>query len=187
MQQRNIRVTIEIAIFTALAMVLDQFVLFRMPQGGSISLAMLPIIVIALRRGTIVGFTTGFLMGLLNFMFGGFFVNIIQMLLDYPLSFAVIGFAGVFSKPFQAYITADHRSKAATYASLGTIVSGISALVPHTIAGVVFYASFAPKNESVFLYSLIYNATFLIPQTLITLVIIVLLVLKAPRIFTDNL
>lgn len=187
MQQRNIRVTIEIAIFMALAIVLDQIVLFRMPQGGSITLAMLPIIVIALRRGAAVGITAGFLTGLLNFMMGGFFVNIFQMLLDYPLAVAVIGLAGVYSKTFQTQLAAGQLNKASISASFATLISGVAALVPHTIAGVVFYASFAPKNQSVLIYSLVYNATFLIPKTLITMVVLVLLVLKAPRIFTDNL
>lgn len=187
MQQRNIRVTIEIAIFTALAIVLDQIVLFRMPQGGSISLAMLPIIVIALRRGTMVGITTGFLTGLLNFIFGGFFVNLFQMLLDYPLAVAVIGFAGVYSKTFQKQLANGQFTMAAFSASCATMISGFAALVPHTIAGVVFYSTFAPKNQSVLLYSLIYNASFLIPKALVTLVVVAILVLKAPRIFTDNL
>lgn len=187
MQQRNIRVTIEIAIFIALAIVLDQIVLFRMPQGGSISLGMLPIIVIALRRGAGVGITTGFLTGLLSFMLGGFFVNIFQMLLDYPLAIAVIGLAGIYSKTFQAQLSAGQLNKASLSASFATLIAGLAELVPHTIAGVVFYASFAPQNQSVFIYSLVYNATVIIPKTLITMVVLVLLVLKAPRIFTDNL
>jgi len=187
MQQRNIRISVEIAIFTALALVLDKIIIFRMPQGGSISLVMLPIIVIALRRGAMVGFTAGFLTGLLNFMTGGFFVNIFQMLLDYPLAVAVIGFAGVYAKTFQRQLANGEKTKATISASIATLIGGAAALIPHTLAGVVFYASFASKNQSVLIYSFLYNAGFLVPKTLLTMVVIAILVLKAPKIFTDNL
>lgn len=56
----------EIGVAIALAAVLGQVRLFQMPQGGSVSLELLPIIFIAVRRGVAPAIVTGVLYGLLQ-------------------------------------------------------------------------------------------------------------------------
>ena len=51
MQDSRVQVMIEVALSVALAVVLGWLRPFRMPFGGSIALDMLPIMIVALRRG----------------------------------------------------------------------------------------------------------------------------------------
>ncbi len=94
---RNPKVLAEMAIFTALATALSTIVVYILPQGGSITLAsMVPIIWLALRRGPKVGIVTGVIYGLIQFIMLPYAIDPIQVLLDYPLAFGVLGFAGFF-------------------------------------------------------------------------------------------
>ena len=87
------------AIFTALATALSTIVVYVMPQGGSITLAsMVPIIWLALRRGPKVGLVTAVIYGFIQFTMLPYAIDPIQVLLDYPLAFGVLGLAGFFPK-----------------------------------------------------------------------------------------
>jgi len=182
MRNRNLHITVEIAIFTALTLVLDQFAVFKMPQGGSISLGMLPILVIALRHGTGVGLVTGMLTGIVNFLFGGYFLNVVQIILDYPVAFAVLGLAGVVADRFQQQLQEGQLTKAVVSASLGTLFGSIAVWIAHTISGIAFFGQFAPHGQAIWFYSMTYNAAYVIPKMTLTLVVLILLILKAPRI-----
>ena len=78
----------EIGIAVALAAVLGQLRFFVMPQGGSVSLELLPIIFVAVRSGVVPGLTAGLLYGLVQlFLPGAFVYHPVQAALDYPLAF----------------------------------------------------------------------------------------------------
>lgn len=85
----------EVAIFSAIALVFDKIPLFTMPQGGSVSLVMLPILLLALRHGLGVGVLTGGIVGTIQLFYGGYFLNVFQVFLDYAFSYAGIGLAGL--------------------------------------------------------------------------------------------
>jgi hypothetical protein len=55
----GVRTVAEIGVALALAAILGQVRLFVMPQGGSVSLELLPVIFIAVRRGVVPGLVTG--------------------------------------------------------------------------------------------------------------------------------
>lgn len=75
----------------------------RMAQGGSVSLEMLPILVIALRRGLVPGVALGLVFGLLQLVLpGAFLVQPLQVALDYPIAFAVLGLAALIPVPIVA-------------------------------------------------------------------------------------
>ena len=59
---------------------------------------MVPIIWLALRRGPKVGITTGVIYGIIQFIILPYAIDPIQVLLDYPLAFGVLGLAGFFQK-----------------------------------------------------------------------------------------
>src|SRR5512136_2744499 len=80
----------------ALSLVSHSF--FRLPQGGSINLGMVPIFWLAIRRGLTIGAFGGAVFGLVDLAIEPFVVHPIQLVLDYPLAFAVLGLAGVFQK-----------------------------------------------------------------------------------------
>ena len=95
MTGRRTRILVEIALTIALAVVLNLVKLWRMPYGGDVSLEMLPILVLALRRGWKPGVVAGALYGLVSLMFGAVVVHWAQFVLDYPLAYALVVVAGV--------------------------------------------------------------------------------------------
>lgn len=85
----------EVAIAAALSLILSLFPLWKMPQGGSITLSMLPVLVVAFRRGVIPGLICGFLAGCFQMIADPSLFSLPQVILDYGLSYTVLGFAGI--------------------------------------------------------------------------------------------
>ena len=162
---RDVRVLTESALAIALAFVLGLIKVFQMPMGGSISLEMIPLILLALRQGPLVGMVAGAAYGLLDLAIEPFIVHPVQVLLDYPLAFGALGLAGFFQPTVRGAI-------------VGTVVAVLARFICHFISGVVFFASYAPEGWNVYIYSAAYNAAFLIPS-LIVAVIVVLVLLRA--------
>jgi thiamine transporter len=162
---RDVRVLTEAALAIALAFVLGLIKVFQMPMGGSISLEMIPLILLALRQGPLVGMVAGAAYGLLDLAIEPFIVHPVQVLLDYPLAFGALGLAGFFQPTVRGAI-------------VGTVVAVLARFICHFISGVVFFASYAPEGWNVYIYSAAYNAAYLIPS-LIVAVIVVLVLLRA--------
>ncbi len=93
---RDTRVLTEAALAIALAFVLGLIKVFKMPYGGSISLEMVPLILLALRQGPWVGIVSGVVYSFLNLLSDPQVFHPIQVLFDYPLAFGVLGLAGFF-------------------------------------------------------------------------------------------
>ncbi|RAP28829.1 hypothetical protein C2W64_04415 [Brevibacillus laterosporus] len=181
MSRTRLVIMMEIAIMAAIAVILSKVKLFAMPQGGSVSLVMVPIALLAFRSGWVAGIITGGLVGMVKFFFGGEMVHPIQMVLDYPLSYAVLGF-GAF-----LYASKTHN-KATKIASIwGGLLVGIAlCLAIRTTSGAVWFGSYAPEGTPATLYSLIYNATYLVPEYVITALVMTLLANGAPQLFQQN-
>ncbi|MDQ5828852.1 MAG: energy-coupled thiamine transporter ThiT [Actinomycetota bacterium] len=162
---RDPRVLTEAALAVALAFVLGLIRVWKMPFGGSISLEMVPLILLALRQGPWVGIFAGAVYGLLDLFLDPFIVHPIQLFFDYPLAFGVLGLAGFFRPTVRGAI-------------LGTVAAVLARFTCHFISGVVFFASYAPEGWNVYIYSAAYNAAYLIPS-LIVAVIVVLVLLRA--------
>lgn len=151
----------EMAIALVLCWVLGVFRPFQMPQGGSVSLEMLPIFFIAARRGLVPATVVGLLYGMMQIfvpLTPPFIYHPVQAALDYPLAFAAVGLAGIVP-------VVGWRSLVAAVA-LG---SG-ARLVFHFLSGLIFFASYAPQWEWPWLYALTYNLLFLVPEAVITAV-----------------
>jgi thiamine transporter len=148
----------EFAVAIALAAVLSLFRI-KLPHlafGGSISLHMLPIIVIALRHGVRSAVPTGMAYGVINFIMTPYPVHPIQIILDYPVAFSVLGLAG---------LAARHPAPWAAVAAVvgaGTVRLGI-----HVLSGILYFAELAPEGTPVWKYSLIYNSSYMVPEILI--------------------
>ena len=165
------RMLAEIGVAVALAVVLNFLKLWQMPQGGSVSLEMLPILVITLRWGVGAGMFSGLAYGLLQLMFGAYIIHPVQLIMDYPLPYMILGIAGYFKirkndiiKPLRVFIA--------------VLVAGGARMIVHVLSGVIFFASYAPEGQNVWVYSTVYNASYLIP-TIIVNYIVVLIILKA--------
>ncbi|WP_066068478.1 energy-coupled thiamine transporter ThiT [Neobacillus soli] len=176
----------EVAVFTALAYLLD-FVagvlsLRIWPQGGSISIAMVPIFLMAYRWGVKGGLLTGFLLGLLQFILGfAQIYTIIQGIIDYFIAFTVVGLAGVFAGKIKNSLEEGQKGKWITYAVLGTFLGSLLRYFCHVIAGAVFFGEYAPKGQPVAIYSLLYNGTYMLPSFIISAIIIILVISAVPK------
>ena len=175
----------EIAIFASIGLVLDQLSFKIVPQGGSISLVMLPIIFIALRWGVLAGVTTGLLVGILQMMFGAYILHWAQALLDYVVAFAAIGLAGIAKTPVQKAIKKQSFRKLFVYILLAVTLGGMIRFMAHILAGVVFFSAYA-GNQNVWIYSIVYNATFMLPAIFLTAIVTVLLVKASPKLIAQS-
>lgn len=157
---RDTRVLTEAALAIALAFVLGLIKVFQMPFGGSISLEMIPLILLALRQGPAVGITAGVVYGFLNLAVGPFIVHPVQVIFDYPLAFGVLGLAGLFPPTVRGAI-------------LGSVVAVLARFACHFVSGVVFFVSTFPEGWNPLLYSAVYNAAYLIPSLAVVLIVVV--------------
>ncbi|NQN68749.1 energy-coupled thiamine transporter ThiT [Streptococcus suis] len=176
----KMRVLAEVAIFSAIALVFDKFPLFTMPQGGSVSLVMLPILLVTLRHGLKTGLLTGGIVGTIQLFYGGYFLNIFQVFLDYALSYAGIGLAGLVAP----LLTKHTDLKQATLViSMAGLLGGSIRLLATFLSGIIFYADYAPAGTPVWLYSFTYNISYILPSTIIACVLLILLFKAQPNFF----
>ncbi len=162
---------VEIAMLIALAIVLDMaiFKIRISVTGGSISLAMLPLIIIALRKGFTKGFISlGVVYGLLDCMIDGY--GFITFPLDYLLGFGLLALVGLFRK----WIMREDKKvtfKGVLFLIAGLLVGALGRTAASTLSGMFIY-------ELNFVESLIYQLTYIGPSVL--LVLVVLLILYKP-------
>jgi thiamine transporter len=162
---RDTRVLTEAALAIALAFVLGLIKVWKMPFGGSISLEMVPLILLALRQGPWVGIVAGAAYSLLDLAVEPVALHPVQVIFDYPLAFGVLGLAGFFQPTVRGAV-------------LGTVVAVLARFLCHFVSGVVFFASYAPEGWNPYLYSVAYNAAYLLPS-LVLAIIVVMVLLRA--------
>ncbi|GEK34662.1 energy-coupled thiamine transporter ThiT [Kurthia sibirica] len=185
MNHKRLVMMIEIAVFAAIAVLLDNLVLFKMPQGGSVSLAMLPIVLMALRWGTLQGMITGFLVGLLQIAFGPTIFSPLQGFIDYFLAFTVVGLAGVVRGRVISASVKKSSSKMLMWILVGTALGGVLRFIAHTAAGVAFFSAYAGE-QNVYVYSIVYNGSYMLPAIILTTIVIYLLFKAAPKLFVTK-
>ena len=136
----------EAAILIALAAALHLVRLFQLPFGGSITLgSMIPILLFSLRRGAKPGILAGTMFGFIVLIEEPFIFHPFQVFLDYPLAFGLLGLAGIFKRN--------------PIAGVAVAISG--RFVAHYLSGIIFFAEFAPEGINPYLYSALYNGSFL--------------------------
>jgi len=147
-----------IALANALYIVSKLYLPFlHLPQGGSITLAsMVPLLWFALRRGPRWGVEAGLVYGLVHMAIFGEIYYPAQILLDYPLAFGALGLAGAFQKQ----------------PLIGVGVGIFGRFICHFISGVVFFSEYAWAGWNVIAYSAAYNATYLVPEFIVSAIII---------------
>jgi len=157
------RMLVEAGLMIAIAQVLSYIVIFESPQGGSITAgSMVPIIIFAIRWGAKPGLLAGAVYGILQFVLGPkWSFHPVSLLLDYPVPFACLGLAGLWRKNIWTI-------------GLGVTLGIFGRFVSHLISGVVVFASYAGEQNP-WIYSIIYNASYLVPELVICLVITAIL------------
>ena len=159
------RMLCEGAIMVALAQILSYIKIMELPNGGSLTPAMFPILLFAVRWGLKDGLLAGFVFGLLQLNFDGAYAWGWQsMLLDYLVAFPPLGLAGLFK-----------GKKWGIFA--GTVLGCLGRFIVHFISGITIYRIYAPTEilGTVFdepnLYSLVYNGSYMLPNTILALAI----------------
>jgi thiamine transporter len=159
------RIFAEMIVFIALAealyIVSKLYLPFlHLPEGGSITLgSMVPLIWFALRRGLRWGLEAGIVYGLVHIAIFGEIYYPAQILLDYPLAFGALGLAGAFQKR----------------PMIGVGIAIFGRFVFHFISGVVFFGPYAWEGWNVYAYSAAYNASYLVPEFIISAIVIFIL------------
>lgn len=168
----RVRALCEGAILLALAIVLNYLsaiVFASMPQGGSITLAMFPLLLYIHRWGFVRGLTVCFAYGLLDMLLGGGYAWGWQsILLDYLLAYTALSLGGFF------------RGKA--WGIFPCVALGcLGRFAVHYVSGITLYRILEPtgieglEGLGVFtnphVYSVVYNGVYMLPNTLIALVI----------------
>ena len=177
----QIRALCEGAIMIALAQALSYVKLYELPNGGSLTPAMFPILLYALRWGTGRGLGAGFVFGLLQLIFDGAYAWGWQsMLLDYLVAFTPLGLAGLF------------RGKAWGIFP-GTVLGCVARFVVHYISGVTIYKIYEPTEvpglgtfSSPALYSLVYNGSYMLPNMLLALAIAAVLYVPLKKYYAGK-
>ena len=165
----TLRALTEGAILIAAAQVLSYLKLWRMPWGGSITLAMVPIILYAVRWGLGNGLIAGFVYGVMQFMFdGGISIGWESIIGDYLLAYTALGFAGL-----------AHGKKGGIF--IGTVIGGLCRFLVHYVVGATIWGEYMPESffgmtmHSPWFYSLLYNLAYMLPNIIICLIVFALL------------
>ena len=160
MKKMSTRMMVEAGIMIALAQILSYVKIFEAPYGGSVTLgSMIPIIIFAIRWGSKPGILVGLVYGFLQFALGTkFSYHPLGIFLDYIFAFGCLGFAGLFRRNI--------------YTIVGSIFIAMAGrLTFHFISGVVLWYMYA-DGVNVYLYSLLYNGGFMLPEFIISTVLI---------------
>jgi len=160
---------VESGLLLAVAAVLSFVKVLDLPYGGSVTAcAALPILLVAYRHGTVWGLFTGFAYALIQLLTGlgtvSYFTTplsiVAVILLDYLLAFTVLGLGGIFRR------RVANQGKALV---LGALFTGFLRYTLHVIAGCTVWAGLSIPTQAALVYSLAYNATYMIPDTLVAM------------------
>lgn len=163
---------VETGIFVAIALLLN-ISIFKIrigENGGSISFAMIPLVVLALKNNFRKSFLSiGLIYGLLNCIFDGY--GFVSFPFDYLLAYGSLAIISLYRNKILS-----KNNKSYGYLVIAIILTCFTKLILHTISGVVFY-------ELTFLGSLIYNAIYVLPSMGITLVALCILINPIKKIY----
>lgn len=152
------RMLAKAAICVALSFLLGLIRLFRMPMGGSVTLAsMLPLVLFGVAFGPLEGILIGCATGLLHLFVDPYVIHPLQLLVDYPMAYAAAALCGVARK---LPIREEFRLPAAC------LLAYLGRLIMAVLSGVVFFAEYA-GDQGALVYSLLYNLSYLGPEAAI--------------------
>lgn len=148
------------------------------PAGGSITVGMLPIIYFAYRRGAGWGIGAGLVFSGLQIMMGWYpppantwWAVALCVLLDYVLAFAVIGAAGIFG----GVVGGKTRGRRLIGYGVGAVSVCLLRYLCSVLSGGILWGSYAPEGMNPWVYSLAYNAGYMLPNAILTGVLAMLL------------
>lgn len=140
------------AVCVAMSFALSYVRLFKLPQGGSVTLAsLLPIMVFSYIFGVKKGFLVCLIYGVLQAIQDPYIIHPMQFLLDYPIAFSAIGLSGAFAK-FNVFKKCPQVSLL-----LGGIMASALRYLSHFLSGAFAFGAYA-DGQNIYVYSLAYNS-----------------------------
>ena len=166
--KKNTLAICEAGIMIALSTVLAMLKLIDMPYGGSVTFAqMLPILIYAYRHGPRYGMGAALVASLIQLLLGlenfsylplvTWYSVVVLGLLDYVVAYSAFGIAGFFKKKM-SYTAAM---------TTGAAIASVIRYICHVVSGFTAWAAFEIPSGAVLAYSLGYNATYMIPETIV--------------------
>ena len=161
----TLRALTEGAIIVALAQILGYIKLFHVPQGGSVTVAMLPIFLYCVRWGFGPGMLVSFVYSILQLTLDGAYAWGWQSMLgDYIVAYSVLGIAGLFHKQQYELFT-------------GIAVGCLARFLVHFVVGATVWAEYMPESffgmtmHSPWFYSLLYNGSYMAIDMILCLLV----------------
>jgi len=151
------------AVCLALSFLLSYIQLLKMPTGGSLTAAsMLPLMLFAWLYGVGPGLVTGVAYGFMQLLQDAYVVHWLQLLLDYPLAFMMLGLAGAFRKVGRPWAL-----------PAGVALACFGRFLCHAVSGLAFFAEYAPAADflSVLVYTTVYNGGYMAAELVLSAVI----------------
>lgn len=161
------------AVMVGLATVLSVIPVMQLPFGGSVTLfSQVPILAVSWILGVPWGLASGLAYGILQILVGGIgnfsyvqgmLAYIILVFADYLVPFTFLGFGGMFKRVIKNEYAA---------ATVGTVMVCLIRYISHFISGATIWTEYAPDTaiKAVLAYSASYNATYMVPETVISVI-----------------
>lgn len=166
--QKEKKMTTKQMVFAAMAIALATVVataikLPSLPNGGSVTLfSMLLVTLVGYWYGPAIGIMAAIGFGILQFITGPYVVHPIQVIIDYPLAFGALGCSGFFAQKKNGLLK-------------GYIAGVLGRFFFASVSGLIFYTVYVEslgENMVAIWASLVYNMTYILPEALITVLLI---------------
>ena len=158
------------SLMVALATVLHLFAVFHLPNGGAITIgSMIPIMLVSVMLPFSWSLAVALAFSLIQIITGfytppvttlGYYILVI--LLDYIVAFGVLCLAGPIYRAMGKSLPARVLLMASALICIGL------RFVCHFFAGILIWSSYAPPDQPVWLYSLLYNGSYMLFEGLIS-------------------
>ncbi len=180
LKDNKVRALCEGAIMVTMAIALGFVKIVQLPQGGSVSLEMLPIFIYCIKWGAKQGFKCSLAYGVLYLLIDGAYAwGPSSMILDYIAAFGVLGVCGFFSEKENGIY-------------LGITAGSIARFIVHFISGVTIYRIYAPTEvfkiaiANPYVYSAVYNGSFILIDYIFCMLLARLLNRRLRRFFANH-
>lgn len=171
------------AICIALSFALSYIRFVRMPMGGSITFAsMLPLMLYSYMFGCKKGLIAGLVYGMLQAIQDAWIFHPAQFALDYLVAFMAIGLTGCLRNVHTL------KDRMRTKFTLGSIIAGVTRFISHFFSGVFAFGAYGvtyaeqwniPALSNPYIYSIVYQSLYIIPEMVIVIVVGVLMLSSA--------
>ncbi|MEK3886800.1 energy-coupled thiamine transporter ThiT [Bacillus sp. FSL K6-3431] len=188
MSKISLQAMIEASIFAAMALVLDILPSIKLTPSISISVAMVPIFIVAFRWGVKTACISGLLWGLLQIAIGDYYiVTPLQGFIEYFIAFTFIGFAGLLAPVVSKTAYEGKKAMMVLTVTLGIFIGSLGRYFWHFIAGVIFFAKYAYEaGKTPIVFSFITNGITMIFSFLLCAIVICVVLSIRPELIKTN-